>query len=75
MGMLTLAICGKNSSLKKERDICEAKVHRIAGKTLREWLLIKIKGMAYRIELRPLATAEVLEAYDWYELQRVGLEP
>jgi hypothetical protein len=29
--------------------------------------------MAYRIELRSLATLEVLEAYDWYEGERVGL--
>jgi len=29
--------------------------------------------MAYKLEIRPLATMEVLEAYDWYELQREGL--
>ncbi|MBX9783644.1 MAG: hypothetical protein K2X48_10155 [Chitinophagaceae bacterium] len=29
--------------------------------------------MAYSIEIRPLATIEILEAYDWYELQREGL--
>ena len=29
--------------------------------------------MPYKIELRPLAAIEVLEAYDWYELQREGL--
>jgi len=29
--------------------------------------------MAYKIEIRPLATIEILEAYDWYELQREGL--
>jgi len=29
--------------------------------------------MAYKIETRPLATIEILEAYDWYELQREGL--
>src|SRR5688500_2656212 len=29
--------------------------------------------MHYNIELRPLATYEIIEAYDWYELQREGL--
>jgi toxin ParE1/3/4 len=29
--------------------------------------------MPSKIELRPLATIEVIEAYDWYELQREGL--
>ncbi len=29
--------------------------------------------MAYRIDIRPLANIEILEAYDWYELQREGL--
>jgi toxin ParE1/3/4 len=29
--------------------------------------------MAYKIEIRPLATIEIIEAYDWYELQREGL--
>jgi hypothetical protein len=29
--------------------------------------------MAYKLEIRPLATLEVLEAFDWYELQREGL--
>lgn len=29
--------------------------------------------MAYKIEIRPLAAIEILEAYDWYELQREGL--
>ena len=29
--------------------------------------------MAYRIELRSLATMEVIEAYDWYEGERAGL--
>ena len=29
--------------------------------------------MAYKLEIRPLAVMEVLEAYDWYELQREGL--
>ena len=29
--------------------------------------------MAYKLEIRPLAAIEVLEAYDWYELQREGL--
>ena len=29
--------------------------------------------MAYKLEIRPLATIEILEAFDWYELQREGL--
>ena len=29
--------------------------------------------MSYKLEIRPLAAMEVLEAYDWYELQREGL--
>jgi toxin ParE1/3/4 len=29
--------------------------------------------MAYKLEIRPLATMEVFEAFDWYELQREGL--
>ncbi len=29
--------------------------------------------MSYKIEVRPLATLEVIEAYDWYELQQEGL--
>lgn len=29
--------------------------------------------MVYNIEIRPLATIEILEAYDWYESQQVGL--
>jgi hypothetical protein len=29
--------------------------------------------MAYKIEVRALATIEIIEAYDWYELQRAGL--
>jgi plasmid stabilization system protein ParE len=29
--------------------------------------------MFYKIEVRPLATIEIIEAYDWYELQRDGL--
>ncbi len=29
--------------------------------------------MAYKIEIRPLATVEIFEAYDWYEQQREGL--
>jgi hypothetical protein len=29
--------------------------------------------MPYKLEIRPLATLEILEAYDWYELQREGL--
>ena len=27
----------------------------------------------YKLELRPLAALEVMEAYDWYESQRQGL--
>jgi toxin ParE1/3/4 len=29
--------------------------------------------MPYKLEIRPLAAIEVIEAYDWYELQREGL--
>jgi len=29
--------------------------------------------MAYKLEIRPLAMLEILEAFDWYELQREGL--
>ena len=29
--------------------------------------------MAFKLEIRPLATIEVFEAFDWYELQREGL--
>lgn len=29
--------------------------------------------MAYKLEIRPLATMEVLEAFDWYESKREGL--
>ena len=29
--------------------------------------------MPYKIEIRPLAAIEIIEAYDWYELQRSGL--
>ena len=29
--------------------------------------------MQYKIEIRPLATIEIIEAYDWYELQKEGL--
>lgn len=29
--------------------------------------------MAYKIEIRPLATLEIIEAHDWYEMQREGL--
>jgi plasmid stabilization system protein ParE len=29
--------------------------------------------MEYKIEIRPLAVLEIIEAYDWYELQRNGL--
>ena len=32
--------------------------------------------MPYKIEVRTLATIEIMEAYDWYEMQReqLGLE-
>lgn len=29
--------------------------------------------MDYKLVFRPLATIEILEAYDWYELQKEGL--
>ena len=29
--------------------------------------------MDYKIEIRPLASIEIIEAYDWYELQREAL--
>jgi hypothetical protein len=29
--------------------------------------------MAHKLEIQPLATMEVIDAYDWYELQREGL--
>ena len=29
--------------------------------------------MPFKIEIRPLATIEIIEAYDWYESQREGL--
>jgi plasmid stabilization system protein ParE len=29
--------------------------------------------MPYKIEIRPLAKVEILEAYDWYDAQREGL--
>lgn len=29
--------------------------------------------MAYKIEVRPLAAIEILEAYDWYESAKQGL--
>jgi len=29
--------------------------------------------MPFKIEIRPLATVEIIEAYDWYELQSKGL--
>lgn len=29
--------------------------------------------MAYKLDIRPLATMEILEAFDWYESQREGL--
>jgi hypothetical protein len=28
--------------------------------------------MSYKIEIRPLAIVETIEAYNWYELQRKG---
>ena len=33
----------------------------------------KKKGMPYKIEIRQMAVVEILEAYDWYELQQPGL--
>ncbi|MGK2864862.1 MAG: hypothetical protein ACSLE0_23220 [Chitinophagaceae bacterium] len=32
--------------------------------------------MVYKVEIRPLATIEIIEAYDWYKNQReeLGLE-
>ncbi len=27
----------------------------------------------YKLQIRPLATIEIIEAYDWYELQKEGL--
>lgn len=32
-----------------------------------------MKEPTYKFELRPLATLEVIEAYDWYESQKMGL--
>lgn len=29
--------------------------------------------MPYKIEIRPLAVMEIIEAFDWYEEQRAGL--
>ena len=29
--------------------------------------------MSYKIEIRPLAVVEIIEAFDWYELQQEGL--
>lgn len=29
--------------------------------------------MSYKIEVRPLATIEIIEGYDWYESQQEGL--
>jgi toxin ParE1/3/4 len=29
--------------------------------------------MPYKIEIRPLAKVEIIEAYDWYDSQREGL--
>jgi hypothetical protein len=32
-----------------------------------------VNDINYKLELRPLAALEVIEAYDWYESQREGL--
>jgi hypothetical protein len=32
-----------------------------------------VKEDNYKIEVRSLATIEIIEAYDWYELQKEGL--
>jgi len=32
-----------------------------------------VKERKYKIEVRPLAAIEIIEAYDWYELQKEGL--
>ena len=29
--------------------------------------------MHYKIKIRPLATMEIIDAFDWYEEQRIGL--
>jgi plasmid stabilization system protein ParE len=29
--------------------------------------------MAFKVEIRPLATAEIIDAFDWYEFQKEGL--
>lgn len=29
--------------------------------------------MVYKIEIRPFAALEIIEAYDWYQLQQEGL--
>jgi hypothetical protein len=29
--------------------------------------------MDFKLEIRPLAAIEIIEAYDWYEMQRAGL--
>jgi toxin ParE1/3/4 len=29
--------------------------------------------MGYKLEVGPLAAIEIIEAYDWYELQKEGL--
>jgi plasmid stabilization system protein ParE len=29
--------------------------------------------MAYKIEIRPLAATEIIEAFDWYEIQKENL--
>lgn len=50
------------------------KGHLIVGKGLSKWQLIKTKEMPYKIQVMPLATMEIGEAYDWYEQQKQGLE-
>lgn len=38
-----------------------------------KWQLTKSKDEQYKIQARPLATIEILEAYDWFELQKKEL--
>lgn len=35
--------------------------------------MIKQNAMSFKLETRPLAAIEILEAYDWYELAKEGL--
>jgi len=63
----------KTSFRKREEYISVGRAGHTTGKKSRIWSVIKISGMACRLEIRPLATIEILEAYDWYELQREGL--